>query len=222
MSRWLGWAVKLFVVLFVALLLEACILRDPWVELGNGYNIGAVSRGSPCHLTYWQQYDPRPFSGWYSDAHDGVYFLFRVGFDEHREYTSEAAWRASARELGARPARLDSALDDILGFACDKRYAIGCATHGGYFLLDKDENTLETWPTREEWLPEVAARTRLNPARLKNPKAWHVQYRPPEFWVIMGGYFAVATAVLALARSRRGAALPRAGPPSHSDRSTVE
>lgn len=40
----------LVVAAFIGLNLDGCLLRDPWVEFGNGYNIGAIAGRFPCHL----------------------------------------------------------------------------------------------------------------------------------------------------------------------------
>jgi hypothetical protein len=89
----------------------------------------------------------------------------------------EEAWRAAIRPPDIRPALGLHRLDSITAFDCDKRCVIG-HSKGGFFLPDKDEDTLDTWPTEDSWAQAVRKRTSLDSSRLRDPKAWTVQCRP--------------------------------------------
>ena len=55
--------------------------------------------------------------------------------------------------------------------------------------MEKDD--LEIWKAREEWAKAVRSKTKLDPDRLQDPTAWHLQYRHSMYWAIMGPYLAV-------------------------------
>ncbi len=192
MARAIKVVVKLAIGAFIGMIIEGCILRDPWVELGNGYNVGAVSQGSRCDLAYWESTDPRPPSAWIAWRGEDSLVIYNRNTKETRDYETEGAWWQARRELGARQQGATMA-GHVTAFNVDERYAIGDC-YEGFFLLDKQDDFLQTWPTRTVWATEVRSRTTLDPNRLHDPKAWHVQYRPAGYWVIMGSYVALIVA----------------------------
>lgn len=207
MAVWAKAAGKLIAVLFVGGIIEGCVLRDPWVELNNGYNIGAISWSSQCHLTYFNSQDRRPPSPWSALDLGDMFILRNSDTDESREYKTKAELQQAARNVHARPTPGRTLLDDVKSFAANNRFAIGeCAE--GCFLLDMAEDTLETWPTHDEWSVVARARTGLNPERLRDPKDWWVQYRPPGYWAIMGSYLGLGVAWIAVPLLRRRASQP--------------
>lgn len=182
------------VLAFIGLLFDGCLIRDPWVNLGNGYEIVAISGRSPCGLCYFESLDPRPGPLWHVMRDERGITLYRGAADQSYDFGDEAALAAAVREKGIRLAPDRDALQritDITGYAADDRYAIGHSA-GGYFLLDMQEDRVETWPRPAEWEMAVQARTRLDPAHLRDPKSWWVQHRPEGYWVIMGSYAVIA------------------------------
>jgi hypothetical protein len=172
-------------VLFVGSIVEGCILRDPWVELGNGYNIGAISWGSPCHLTYYESQDHRPRSPWtVVDVTDG-FVLYNPEPQEWREYKTREELQEAAREMRARPSAGRMLLDGVTGFNANERFAIGRSADS-YFVLNLTDDSLETWPTYDAWSGVVRTRTGLDPEQLRDPKSWWLQYRRSGYWAVMG------------------------------------
>lgn len=210
MALWAKAIGKLVAVLFVGSIIEGCVLRDPWVELNNGYNIGAISWGSPCHLTYYKSQDRRPPSPWVLFITGDNFALHNTETDEWREYESESALREAARDLAVRPAPGQILLDGVTGFDASDHFAIGHSADG-YFLLDMTTDALEKWPTQEEWTAAVRSRTNLDPQHLRDPKSWWLQYRHAGYWTIMGVYLALGFSWIAAPFLRRPAStLPNA------------
>lgn len=207
---WAKAGAKLIAVLLVGSIIEGCILRDPWVELGNGYNIGAISWGSPCHLTYFASHDPRPASLWSCVDFSDTFALRNSETNEWRRYKTKEELQQAAHELRARPASAKVMLDHVTGFNANKRFAIG-QNSDGYFLLDMAADALEKWPMREEWSSVVRARTGLDPEHLRDPKAWRFQYRHAGYWSIMCTFFGLGAVwiVAPLVRRRTAATASR-------------
>ncbi len=191
-----GVAIQLVVSVIVGLALEGLVLHDPWVELGNGYNLGAISWNSPCHLVYWAWQDSRPPSDW-SYEPGGQSSVWNDVTGEQRDFAGENEWKAAIRSLDARPASARVLLDAVAAFDWDESHAIGRG-NDGFFLLDKDNDSLETWATEEPWARAVRTRTQLDPDRLRNPKAWTLQYRDGAYWAIMGTYTAAVLVWIAV------------------------
>ena len=99
---WAKVVARIIAVLLVGGVIEGCLLRDPWVEVGNGYNIGAISWGSPCHLTYFKSQDNRPASPWsVVDAGDSFALVpLTVGVFRTR-CSGRPLWRPSGGEAAA-------------------------------------------------------------------------------------------------------------------------
>ena len=188
---------KLLVATLVGAVLEGCLLRDPWVELGNGYNIGAISRSSPCGLHYFEAMDSRPPSPWRAVRSEGSFEIHNQDTGKLLEYESEEEWRQACGELGARQSG-DTLLNHVTGFNRDERYVIGHSNSGGFFLLDKDRDSLETWPEEAPWAKEIRSRTALDPDELLDATSWQLQYRSAGYWTIMGVYAALVLAWLLL------------------------
>jgi hypothetical protein len=198
--------INVFVVLLGASVLNGCLLRDPHIQLANGYSIGATSWSEPCSLKRYMTRAAPP-SPWRALEQGGALLLLNTVTGEERTFDDPDAWRAASRAAGAwmtaepRP-------DHIVAFASDERYAIGrtepgfrlvdgrdeisYAGGGPFFLVDLHEHTAEFWTSEDEWAAAVRSRTALNPQRLGSPTAWHRQYRRPEYWAIMGVYAGVA------------------------------
>jgi hypothetical protein len=193
MQRVVKAVAKLAIAFIVGSILEGCILRDPWVELGNGYNIGAISWSSPCHLTYMEPLDQRPPATWIAWRTDSSFTISNRDTDEIHSYENEEAWRRGIRKLGARRPGA-TLLDQVTGFNNGDRYAIGHSNGGGFFLLDKEADELDTWPTEDGWIAAVQTRTTLDPNIFLDPKAWRHQYRHTAYWVIMGSFAALVLA----------------------------
>lgn len=207
MLVWIRLLTRLAVVTFVGAILEGCVLKDPWVELRNGYSIAATHWEGPCYLWYVGSHDRRPWSDWSSFEGDDIYFLRDSQTGELREYASEAELRQAARELHARPANR-TLLDQVSEFDQDGRFAIGLSG-GGFFLLDMAQDMLETWPTIDGWEAAVRSQTKLDPQRLRDPKSWSLQYRHAAYWAIMGGYAVLGCAWIVRSFVRRpGSKLP--------------
>ncbi len=205
MSRLIQTIVKLVVAVFAGLILDGVILRDPWVELGNGYNIGATSWSEPCHLLYWEFQDPRPPAAWSARRAGDSLEIFNRETGEYREYGSERAWKGAIQNLKARPSSGQILLDRVAGFDRDKRFAIGRG-EDGCFLLDMVEDELTVWTAPDTWAEVVQAKTRLDPDELRDPTSWHLQYRHAVYWIIMGPYLALVAllTIAPLIRSRSG------------------
>lgn len=184
MINWPRAAGKLAVVSIVGLVIEGCVLRDPWVELGNGYHFGAISWTSPCFLAYFHTRDPRPPSPWRYAP--GELSLFNTETGAQKDYKSAEELKRAAREMHARPSAGKSMAHNVTAYAATEQFAIGQSADG-YFLLNLNEDTIEKWPTHEEWARAVRARTPLDPQRLRDPKSWSVQHRHAGYWTLMGG-----------------------------------
>jgi hypothetical protein len=204
MAIWAKAVGKLIAIVFVGSIVEGFLLKDPWVELGNGYHIGAISWGSSCFLTYFATQDPRPPSPWSVHRTDKSFVLDNSETNELREYATEEELRQATRDLHVRPAPGRTMLDQVTGFDRDGRFAIG-HSGDGYFLLDTTEDTLEKWPTSDEWSTAVRSRTKLNPGRLRDPKSWLLQYRSAGYWATLGiyGSLGLAWIIVPLARGTK-------------------
>ncbi len=124
-------------VVFV-LIVDGCIYRDPHVALPHGYNIGAISSGSPCELYYVADDDPQQFSTWSGmqalvDGESMAYYV-RNDTGELLEFESQSKWKAAMLDRNADPTAIAATLDNVTRFKTDDRHLIGvCAD--GYFLL---------------------------------------------------------------------------------------
>jgi len=204
MATWIKVLGKLIVVALVALVLDAVILRDPWVELRNGYSINATSWSEPCQLMYFQFQDPRPPSPWLAFVSDNALVLHNRDTNEEREFSSKAELQQAARELGVRPLPGERLPHGVAGFNADDRYVIGQSADG-CFLFDMTADTLEMWPTIAEWTAAVRARTTLDPQQLHDPQDWWLQRRDAGYWTIIGGCLTLGAAwiIMPLVRGRK-------------------
>lgn len=177
---------RILVAAFVLLLIDGFLHRDPTVELGNGYEIVAVSAASPCVLNYSPWLDSREFSDWHAVASSTIYgpngpeqTPFLLTHDElgWLEFDDEDEWQRQSIE---RKATIDPGyvgrVEGITGFRSDGRYVAG-AFDKGFFLLDTYRNELDTYRDRNEWSRSVASVSSLDATHLKNPKSWFVQSR---------------------------------------------
>lgn len=95
-----------------------------------------------------------------------------------RKYASRDEWLNAGKELGVSPSDKHSEVSGITGFAANEHHVIG--KHGaGYFILDIDDNRLDTWEFEASWARAVLEKTRLHPHELTNPKSRFVQTRDP-------------------------------------------
>ena len=191
MPKWISVIIRLLIMGFVALMLEGCLHRDPMVSLANGYAIGAICGSCPCSLFYEPWEDERPYSDWQAVSFDGTFLLMDEATDEELEFDSETDWRNAIRRLNAELPFGHAGLEDVTGFRADDHFIIG-EYESGLFLVDIDENTIETWESSGPWSAAVSQRTVLQPDDLINPKSWFVQSRHPIVYCLVGGLLIVA------------------------------
>lgn len=190
MKRWPKLLAKFTVACFVAFVVDGCLIRDPLVNLGNGYIICAPSGSSPCSLVYFESFDSRTRSPWLVLEVEHGYTLHHRDTREFRDFASKAECREAALQVGARPPIDLKEIHHITGFDSDGQLAIGDSLNG-YFILDTGADELETFRTSAEWADAVRTRTNLNPNRMRDPRGWLVQYRAP-------GHLAVIATILAM------------------------
>ena len=100
--------------------------------------------------------------------------------------SSETDWRNAIRRLNAELPFGHAGLEDVTGFRADDHFIIG-EYESGLFLVDIDENTIETWESPGSWSAAVSQRTVLQPDDLISPKSRFVQSRHPIVYCIVGG-----------------------------------
>ncbi len=173
--------------LFVA---DAFIYRDPGVSLPHGYEIGAISPGSPCMLNYVASHDDRQYSDWTArktEWNGSVTFWLTKAAGKSIEYNSEAEWRTATIEMHADPSEIAASLSGVTGYKADKDFAIGTFADG-YWLLDFATHQLKTWKSEDEWKHAVSTRTPLKTTWLRDPKGWVNQSRDP---AVLVAYLAI-------------------------------
>ncbi len=174
------------------LTIDGC-LYDPTVYLPNGYEISAISGGSPSDLYYSANNDPATYSGWTArsalvDGRRMEYYLLFTEGDESLTFDSEDEWKSAILEKNADPTPMSAKTHDVTGYRTDDTHLIG--KHGdGYFVLTYANHELETWQDRGKWSSEVEQRTQLQPRWLVHPKLPFVQSREPLAVLIYAGLF---------------------------------
>jgi hypothetical protein len=220
---WFRTSLRTLVMLFVLVTVNSCLHRDPWVDLGNGYAIGACAWSEPCSLMYYRPGDKRPCTEWYADRFDGTFVLHRESGSAHEtlEFKSEAEWRQAWREKNAAPgSHVLPALENVTGFSQEGRLVIG-QYDSGYFLLDTNADTVEQWSDRAAWESAVSTRTGINTVNLHNPKSYWVQSRPPALYGVLAVITLLMTPwVLAPLWRRRNPAVPQPAPALEANRIT--
>lgn len=177
---------RLLVAAFVLLCIDGCFHRDPTVDLGNGYEIVAVSAGSPCFLNYRPWIDKREYSGWRAitsttvhgpDGEERLTFLLAHDEQERLQFEDAENWRRAWREKKATfgPKEVGR-VEGISGFRSQGRYVIG-AYNKGFFILDIAQNRVDTFCGRTKWTEAVQTTTSLAADDLRDPKSWLVQSR---------------------------------------------
>lgn len=183
------------IVAFVALLLDGCLHRDPYVQLPHGYHIVAISPGSPCCLGYDSTHDDRQYTDWWAGRvlvqeddrqRYEIFWLRNRVTDETLEFESEHEWEAACRARNAVPATLQGREHcGITGFARNGPIIVA-AYDNGYFILDTAENAITTFSSEQAWT-DAAAAAGLATNSLTNPKSRFVQTREPLALAIIGG-----------------------------------
>ncbi len=180
--------VQLFVAAFILLCIDGFVHRDPTVDLRHGYQIVATSASSPCFLTYQPWIDERESSGWHaiaSTTSDGLgggeRNLFLLTHDEQDwlQFDDEEEWRSAWQKKKATfgPKEIGS-VEGITGFRDEGRHVLGTYAEG-YFILDVDENRVQTWENRDAWSRAVRTAVGTSVGFFRDPKSWLVQSRSP-------------------------------------------
>ena len=174
MSRMIRPIRRLAAVLIFVFFADSCLHREPGVTLSGGYQIAAISPGSPSQLDHSPWHDPREYSAWSAMRNSSQagteYLLVGDGIDEFLVFDNEESWRQAIREKRASPDMRMLRVHDVTGYRGDESFIIGrCAE--GYFLVDVDDNWIEIYPGRAEWRKTVAGRTQLDPNELYDPKS---------------------------------------------------
>ncbi len=181
------------------LMLDGCLYRDPYVDLGSGYDVGAISPGSPCILQYSSYLDTRTYSGWiamcYTQEETGATspryaIVNELGDGTVLEFDSIEEWNQARREKRAEPYFPSVLVSDITGIKVDGDYVIG-EHQDGHFLLDIRSNSIETWSSEKDWAEAVRIRTEMTPDGLINPKSRFIQSRDVIAYIIYIGIFAI-------------------------------
>jgi hypothetical protein len=191
------------VCLFAA---DGFLYRDPGVSLPHGYEIVAISSGSPCILCYKKSNDDRPHSEWTAWMLEPDVYTLRNSTGRTIEYDSEEEWRAAAIKLRADPTDIAASLSGVTGYKANRDFAIGTFVDG-YWLLDFATHRLDTWTSEDDWEHAVSARTSLKTTGLRNPKGWFNQSRDLPVLAAYAAIFGV-TVLLALRSWRRAAPHP--------------
>lgn len=209
------------VAVMVVLVVDQLLYRDPGISLSHGYEIYAISSGSPCELHYSVSDDDRKYSDWTpmewterKDAPEGTasescpdrHFALINSKGEILHCNSEMEWRAAIVEKRADPARIAPSLSGITGYKANQDHVIG-TFRDGYFLLDMATHKLDTWASEADWKRAVSTRTSLTTTGLQDPKSW--LYRTRDMPVVLG-YAAIigVTLLLTLFRHRHRASKP--------------
>jgi hypothetical protein len=215
--------IRLGVMGFVLLFMEGFLHRDPWVDLGNGYNIGAPWWGAPMQLWHFRSRDPREYSEWYTlvltdeSAEDSVRYVVENPNSPHEsfELASEEEWRRVRRERKATfmPEAVlgDEPIEGITEFKKNERYAIAPYT-GGYFLLDTEDDRLRVWTDRAEWEEAARSIAGMTTEGMRDPLSWWEQYWDSTTWTGVGILAAVMLPWVVWPIFRRGPrTIPSAG-----------
>lgn len=177
---------RILVAAFFLLCIDGFLHRDPTVDLGNGYEIVAVSADSPCVLNYRPWIDKREYSGWHAiagnaaderDGTDSSPFLLTHDEQEWLQFDDAENWRRAWREKRATfgPNEVGH-VEGISAFRNNGRCVIG--VYGdGYFVLDMMLNRVDTFRDRAKWRAVVQTATNLTGDDLRDPKSWLVQSR---------------------------------------------
>ena len=186
-TRATQWAVLLLFLVVV----DACVYRDPSIELGSGYTLSAISPGSEVVLSYSSKRDPRPYSRWFA-TDDRIIpsnrkplsgqplSLFNPETGARESYSSREEWRRQIKERRAVPPRVR--LSGVTGLRHCGSLVYG-STVDGFFILRIDDNDLQFWDTREAWECQVIQLLGKKPEKLRSPRSRLMQSRSPLYIV---------------------------------------
>lgn len=164
-------------VVLCALTADTYFLRDPLVDLGNGYVLFAPSPGSPCEVGYMASRDGRQYSAW--RAHENMrvpegsndrFSLWNADTGEFFTTPSRDDWLRVRRQYGARPVYAGCIVGNVRAYRKLGGYVIG-PLGGGGFILDVESDILELCPSADEWDARLRQRHLTRDVRFRNPRS---------------------------------------------------
>ena len=189
---------NILIVLFVILMIDGFLYRDPGVVLSDGYEISAISPSSPCLLHYQSWNDDRTYNTEFraqcgTEVASGKKFYSLASESEYINFDTEEEWLTAIQEFHIAPDSSRLSLEDVNAFSANENYIIG--TYGnGQFIVDIETNTLSTFDDESTWSEIVLKDTELSPDSLKDPRSPWLQSR---HWIVNLLYLLLfATAII--------------------------